>query len=621
MDPFAAPSPANLPAPFDPHLAQAGLPGPALADSVRRLASAMVAAAGAGDAALADRMADAATVLWTRFHKFDAADPGWPDRDRFVLSPGHGAPLLYALLHLTGHAGMEADALRAFRGPQAACAPHPDARAHPAVELTAGLPGQGLAMAVGLALAERLLAARFGRSLVDHRTWVIADDADLADGVALEAAALAGRLRLARLAVLWDDCAGEDQLKRFAATGWATARVDAHDGAAVAAALSMALRSRKPTLIACCAQASGDRAEPQADFAVRKAPAAVWQEAGARGERARRAWLKRLAANSHRAEFERAMAGNLPGNFHEIAAALRSELASAGLTLDGFAVHRRALDGIAPAVPDLVGMAAFPAAASPGGMAPVGSGQFAGRFVEVGARPQAMAAAMVAMAAHGGLVPFAEARLAQSDQLRPALRLAVLMGLRAVLVLTHDGANADGPAWHAPDQLAALRAIPGLHVFRPADAVEAAECWELALRRIDGPSAIVLPAATLPPLRADARENRCVRGGYVLAGSGGARRATLLATGAEVALALEARAALAREGVAVAVASLPCWELFALQDEAWRNEVLGFGPRLVMESGGGFGWERWADEAIGAAGGGPPQLPAVLAHLRRRLAP
>ena len=607
------------------------LPEPSLverrmADAIRALAIDATEAAGSSRPRLPLRMADAATALWTRQLRFDAADPRWPDRDRFVLSAGHGAMLLYALLHLTGHAGMGLDALRRHRrlhSPAAGCPEHGE---HPAVEATAGPPGQGLAAAVGMALAERMMAARFGRSLVDHRTWVIASDEDLVEGVSHEAADLAGHLRLGKLAVLWDDASAGDtpaeanQLKRFAAMGWAAKSVDGHDPAQVAAALSLALRSKRPTLIACRTRPghapagetqSGEPFDPRdaararaamdwrhPPFTVPPDLAARWAAAGGRGNTARRAWLKRLARHPLRGEFERVLAGRLPESWHEAVAALRGEFVEARPATTTRQASERALEALAPAIPELVGGSADPAC--PGQPALVGPGSYGGRHLRYGAREHGMAACLNGMALHGGLIPCGSARLAFSDYLRPALRLAALMRQRVILTLTDDGfgAGGDGPTHQPVEQLASLRALPGVHVLRPADAVETAECWELALRRSDGPSLIVLSRQPVPALRAEAAESRCARGGYVLAEADGPRRATLVATGSEVALALEARAILAAEGISVAVASLPCWELFALQGEVYRAEVLGGAPRVGVEAACGFGWERW----LGAEG-------------------
>jgi transketolase len=577
------------------------------ADAIRRFALDATTDPGAAEAALALAMADAAAVLWTRFHKFDAADPAWPDRDRFVVSTGHGALLLHALLHLTGHDGVDCEE-----------AEHLEFGTHPGIEASSGPLGQGLAIAVGMALAERLMAARFGRSLVDHRTWVMACDGDLMEGVTHEAASLAGQLRLGKLAVLWYDCSssidhqsGADQLKRFAAYGWAVKRVDSDDAAQIAAALSMAMRSKKPTLIACRSAVAGAAAPVLGP--ISHALTGAWQRAGTRGSSARRAWLKRLAHHPLQPEFERGVSGRLPDACYDALALLKSELGDGRPTLAPVAASRRVHEMLLPAVPELIGGGADLADGEPPELT-VGPGSFGGRRVRYGVREHAMSAAMNGMALHGGLIPCGEIGVAATDYMRPALRLAAIMRQRVIHLLADDPAVDRNPAQQALEQLAVLRAMPNAHVFRPADAIETVECWELALRRADGPSLIALGGRDAPPLRTDAAENRCARGGYVIADANGPRQATILASGAEVHLALAARYALAADGIAVAVVSLPCWELFAQQDETYRAHVLGGGVRVGVEAASGFGWERWLGcdgVFIGIAGFGAPDPTAA----------
>ncbi len=569
----------------------------AMADALRTVALGM-----APDGRLAVGMADAATVLWTDFHRFDSADPHWPDRDRFVLSPGYGAPLLYALLHLTGHAGMDAAALLRHRQLGSPAAGHPDHAAHPAVEATTGPLGQGLGIAVGMALAERLMAARFGKSLVDHRTWVLATLGDLMEGVSHEAASLAGHLRLEKLLVILEDDTGteecssglagpDDALRRFTALGWATRSVDAHDPGAISSALSLAARSRKPTLLA-CRTAIGRRWTPSpTDSAARTA----WIDAGHRGTAARRAWLKRLAHHPLRAEFERVIAGRLPDGWGDNLAAFKAGLVSNPAPASTRDSAEQLLEAMAPGFPELVG---GQTELGPGRGPPVTPGSFSGRQVHYGPREHGMAACVNGLALHGGVLPYAVAPLTTTDGMRPALRLSAMMGLRAILVATHDsiGLGADGAAYQPVEQLAGLRAIPGLLVMRPADAVEAAECCELAVRRTDGPSLLVLSEQELPALRTDVAENRSARGAYVLAEANGARAATLIASGSEVSLAMAARDRLATDGIAAAVVSMPAWNLFARIDPAVRAAILGSAPRFGIEAACGFGWERWLGE-------------------------
>lgn len=606
-----------------------------MADALRSLAIDATEQAGSGHPGLPLGMADAATLLWTRFHKFDAADPRWPDRDRFVLSAGHGSILLYALVHLTGYHGMSVDDLRDFRRLHSPAAGHPEFGLHPAIETTTGPLGQGLATAVGMALAERNMAARFGKSLVDHRTWVIASDGDMQEGLSHEAAALAGHLCLSKLAVLYDDnqvtidgdmslSASDDVQKRFAACGWATKQVDGHDAGQINAALSFAVRSKKPTLIACrtiiglgapnragtaavhgtplgLREASGAKAAlgwDEAAFSIPDDLRQRWLAAGNRGASSRRSWLKRLARHNQRAEFERVMAGRLPDNFHEALATLKQDLAAERPRLPTRAASQRCLEALVPAIPELIGGSADLTASNMTmvrGMAPMTAGNYGGRYIHYGVREHGMAAAANGMALHGGIIPYIGTYLAFTDYLRPALRLSAMMRQRVIYVLTHDsiGVGEDGPTHQPVEQLASLRAMPDLHVFRPSDALEAAECWELALRRADGPSLLVLSRQSLSPLRWDAADNRAARGGYVLAEADGPRQATIIATGSEVAIALTAREKLAGDGIAVAVVSLPCWELFAQQDAAWRARVLGDAPRIGIEAACGFGWDQW----------------------------
>jgi transketolase len=622
--------------------AQAGIlarpmtPERRMADAIRALAIDAVEAAKSGHPGMPMGMADVATVLWTRFLKYDAADPRWPDRDRFILSAGHGSMLLYSLLHLTGHEGMGIEELKRFRQLHSPAAGHPEFGEHPGIETTTGPLGQGLGTAVGFALAERMLAARFGKSLVDHRTWVVAGDGCLMEGISQEAIGLAGHLKLEKLCVLWDDNAisidggtdlstSEDQLKRFAAAGWAVKRLDGHDPAQIAAGLSWAMRSKKPTLLACKtiigfgaptkAGTAGSHGSPlgkdeaaaakaalgwqAAPFEVPEPIGAAWRAAGARGATPRRGWLKRLARHAQRGEFERALSGKLPDSFHEAVAELKAGIAETRPKLATRQSSQKALEALVPALPELVGGSADLTGSNltlVKGMGFVTPGNFAGRYIHYGIREHGMAAAMNGMALHGGLIPYGGTFFVFTDYMRPALRLAALMRQRVIHVLTHDsiGLGEDGPTHQPVEHLASLRAMPNVHMFRPADAMETAECWELAIRRTDGPSLLALSRQGLPTLRGDVGENRCARGGYVLAeANGGTRQVTLVATGSEVALAMTARELLAADGIRAAVVSLPCWELFAAQDAAWREEVLGDCPRVGIEAGVSFGWERW----------------------------
>ncbi len=606
-----------------------------MADAIRALAIDAVEAAKSGHPGMPMGMADAATVLWTRFHKFDASAPHWPDRDRFVLSAGHGSMLLYALLHLTGHDGMGMDQIRNFRQLHSAAAGHPELGENPAIEMTTGPLGQGFATAVGMAIAERHLAARFGKSLVDHRTWVIASDGDLMEGISHEAMGLAGHLGLSKLTVLYDDnsisidgstelAVSDDVLKRVAAHNWAVRRVDGHDPEQVAAALSAAMRSRKPTLIACrtiiglgaptkagtagahgaplgppeaaaAKQLLGWTAPP---FTVPEELLGKWHAAGERSAGARRTWLRRLATSNQRADFERAMSGKLPDTWNDAIAAMKQEIADSKPKLATRQSSQKVLETLLPATPELLGGSADLTGSNltmVKGQPVISPGNFGGRYVHYGVREHGMAAAANGMALHGGIIPYTGTFFVFTDYMRPAIRLGALMRQRVIHVLTHDsiGLGEDGPTHQPIEHLASLRAMPNIHVFRPADTLETAECWELAISRSEGPSLLVLTRQALPALRFDASENLTARGGYVLAEAEGARQATLIATGSEVSIAMEARATLAAEGIQTAVVSLPCWELFDAQDAGYREAVLGDGFKVGVEAAGSFGWDRW----------------------------
>ncbi len=616
-------------------LARPMTPERRMADAIRALAIDAVEAAKSGHPGMPMGMADIATALYSRVLKFDAADARWPDRDRFVLSNGHGSMLLYALLYLTGYDGMGIEDIKRFRQLHSITAGHPEYGEHPGIETTTGPLGQGLANAVGMALAERMLAARFGKSLVDHRTYCFVGDGCLMEGISHEAIDLAGHLKLEKLTVLWDHnsitidggtdlSTAEDQLKRFAAAGWATKSVDGHDFNAVAAALSASLRSKKPTFIACrtiiglgaptkagtagvhgsalgTAEAQGAKAllgwhEPP--FTVPDDLLERWHAVGARGAGARRSWLKRLARHPMRAEFERVMSGKLPDSFFDAVAALKNDIVETKPKIATRQASQKALDALVPATPELIGGSADLTGSNltfVKGMGSVVPGNYAGRYIHWGIREHVMGSASNGIALHGGLIPYTGTFFVFTDYMRPAIRLAALMRQRVIHVLTHDsiGLGEDGPTHQPVEHLASLRAMPNVHVLRPADALETAECWELAVRRADGPSLLVLTRQALPAMRFDATENRCARGGYVLAEAEGPRRATLIATGSEVAIAMDARTALAAEGISVAVVSLPCWELFEQQDAGYRAEVLGTAPRVGIEAAVEFGWERW----------------------------
>ena len=627
---------APLPKPRDPQLRR-------MADAIRVLAMDAVEKANSGHPGMPMGMADVATVLWSRFLKFDPAQPRWPDRDRFVLSAGHGSMLLYALLHLTGYPAMTLDELKRFRQLGSRSAGHPEYGHAPGIETTTGPLGQGLANAVGMALAERLLNARFGDALVDHHTYVIAGDGCLMEGISQEAISLAGHLRLAKLIVLWDDNAisidgptrlstSEDQLERFAAAGWETSRVDGHDPDMVAAAIEDARQSPRPSLIACrttiafgapskagtaaahgaalgAAEISGTRQRlgwSDAPFVVPDDVRAWWRGLGQRGAKAAAAWQQRLAQApaAARAEFERRIAGALPEAFPATFAGIVRIFTAEAPKIATRQASGFVLDALASVMPELVGGSADLTGSNntkAKGQKVVTSEDFSGSYLHYGIREHGMAAAMNGLAVHGGVIPYGGTFLVFADYCRPAIRLSALMGLRVVYVLTHDsiGLGEDGPTHQPVEHLASLRAIPNLQVFRPADAVETAECWELALKSRDRPSVLALTRQGLPTLRrAGGGGNLSARGAYVVAEPEGQRQVTLLATGSEVSVALEARDLLRGKGVAAAVVSMPCWSLFDAEDAAYRQAVLGPAPRVAIEAASPFGWERY----VGAGG-------------------
>ncbi|HJU17264.1 MAG TPA: transketolase [Stellaceae bacterium] len=620
-----------LPAPRDQRLYR-------MANALRALAMDAVEKAKSGHPGMPMGMADAAAVLFTQFLRFDPEAPDWPDRDRFVLSAGHGSMLLYALLHLLGYADMTLEELQHFRQLGSRTAGHPERGLAAGIETTTGPLSQGLANAVGMALAECLLAAEFGAGIVDHRTYAIVGDGCLMEGLSHEALSLAGHLRLSRLIVLWDDnsvsidgptglAVSDDQVARFAAHGWATERVDGQDHAAVAAALQRAQTSERPSLIACrttiafgaptkAGTAAAHGAPLGAEeikgakerlgwefpaFVVPEDVRAEWRAAGRRGAPVRQDWERRLAALApeRRAEFLRRQRGGMPSGLAAAIAALKDGFRTKNARLATRQASGACLDALTAVVPELVGGSADLTPSNntkAKAQKEVRPGDFSGRYIHYGVREHGMAAAMNGIAAHGGLIPYGGTFLTFTDYCRPAIRLSALMELGVTYVMTHDsiGLGEDGPTHQPVEHLAGLRAIPHLRVYRPADAVETAECWELALQRRHGPSVLCLTRQPLPLLRTAADSgNRSSRGAYVLAEAEGRREVSLLATGSEVALALAARDLLAKDSIAAAVVSMPCWEIFAEEPEAYRAAVLGEAPRVGVEAAVGFGWERW----------------------------
>ncbi len=607
-----------------------------LANAIRALSMDAVEAARSGHPGMPMGMADAATVLFSRFLKFDPADPAWPDRDRFVLSAGHGSMLLYALLYLTGYSSITLDDIKRFRQLGSPCAGHPEYGYAAGIETTTGPLGQGFGNAVGMAIAERALNARFGNELVDHRTYVIASDGDLMEGVSHEAAALAGHLKLNRLIVLFDDnhvsidgptslTESTDVLKRFEAYGWATSRVDGLDSQTVANALQKAQASDKPVLIACrttigfgapkragTAKAHGEALGAEEVAGARLAlnwpypafeiPADImsqWRAIGARGNAARKSWEARRASSPKRAAFDAAIAGEIPASLGPALSELKKKIAAEKPSVATRKASEMALEVINTHLPTTIGGSADLTGSNntkTKGMMDITPGDFTGRYIHYGVREHAMAAAMNGMALHKGVVPYSGTFLIFSDYCRPAIRLAAIMGSRVIHVMTHDsiGLGEDGTTHQPIEHLAALRAIPNLLLLRPADAIETAECWEIALAQKTRPSILTLTRQSVATVRTEhTNENLCARGAYVLAEDNNAR-VTFLATGSEIEIALKARELLKAKGIAARVVSMPCWELFEEQPETYRDKVLGHGTiKVAIEAAGPLGWERY----------------------------
>jgi transketolase len=616
-----------------------------MANAIRALAMDAVEQAKSGHPGLPMGAADIATVLFTRFLQFDPADPAWPDRDRFVLSAGHGSMLIYAVLHLLGYEAMTIEEIKRFRQLGSLTPGHPEFGHTAGIETTTGPLGQGLANAVGMAIAERHSAAVFGADIVDHFTFVLASDGDLMEGISQEAIALAGHLRLAKLIVLFDDngisidgplalADSVDQVKRFEAAGWAARRIDGHDPDAIAEAIEEAKASGRPSLIACRttigfgaptkAGTEKSHGAPLGAEEIKGArerlgwhlPAfelppdirAAWRRAGERGKALRLAWLKRLAAlpPDWRAEFERRNRGALPSD--QIAAAVRgvkAKLAAAPKEVATRQASESALEALTGILPEMIGGSADLTGSNntkPKGMTVLSAADYGGRFIHYGVREHGMAAAMNGMALHGGIIPFSGTFLIFSDYCRPAIRLAALMRQRVIHVMTHDsiGLGEDGPTHQPVEHLASLRAMPNLLVFRPCDAVETVECWQLALEARDRPSVLALTRQNLPQLRIEPEEhNRCAAGAYEIAPAPTLAEASLFASGSEVAVAVAAQKILGARGVSARVVSVPCFELLRVLPAAERQDIVGSAPvKVAVEAGIRQGW----DEIIGADG-------------------
>ena len=612
-----------------------------LANVIRMLSIDAVEKAKSGHPGLPMGMADAATVLFSRFLKFDPANPHWPDRDRFVLSAGHGSMLLYSLLYLTGYPEMTLEQLQNFRQVGSRTAGHPEYGHALGIETTTGPLGQGIANAVGMALAEAHLNARFGGELVDHKTYVIASDGDLEEGISHEAISLAGHLKLKKLIVLWDDnsitidgstslSTSVDMIGRFKAAGWTTDICNGHDAADVFRALSAAQNAEAPVLIACktiigfgmpnrqgtqkahsdapgAEEVAGTRKELGWDFPPFVVPDDLlnqWRAIGNQGKPVWQAWMHRKNAHAKAAEFDASTADALPAAVGEGLVALKAKM-SAEKPSAGTRKHsEKALEVINGATPLTIGGSADLTPSNntkTKNIDAIAPGNFAGRYIHYGIREHGMAAAMNGMALHGGVIPYGGTFMVFSDYARPSIRLAALMGVRSIFVMTHDsiGVGEDGPTHQPVEHLAALRAIPNLLVMRPADGVETAECWQIALGHSKRPSLLAFSRQDVPTVRTThTAENLSAKGAYELVGDANAQ-VTFLATGSEVGIAVQARDILAKDGIAARIVSMPCWALFEEQSEQYRSQVLGPGTvKIAIEAAVQQGWDRY----LGATG-------------------
>jgi transketolase len=604
---------------------------PMMANAIRALSMDAVQAANSGHPGMPMGMADVATVLYAKFLKFDPTAPRWPDRDRFVLSAGHGSMLVYSLLHLTGYARPTMDDIRRFRQLHSPCAGHPENTELEGVECTTGPLGQGLAMAVGMAMAERHLNAQFGDGLVDHRTWVVAGDGCLMEGINHEAIGLAGTLKLGRMIVLWDDnkitidgatslSTTENIPARYEAAGWHVETCDGHDFADIERAIAAAVADGRPSLVACRTVIGKGAPNKQGSHSVHGSPLgadeiaaaraglgwtaapfeipddvmAGWRALGAKGAEARKAWDARLAGDAQAAEFSRRMAGELPSG------------EAAGETFKGWLAQSQkvatrkasemALEVLTPLVPEMVGGSADLTGSNNTKTkvtTPFTPADYGGRYVYYGIREFGMAAAMNGMALHGGIIPYGGTFLVFSDYCRNAIRLSALQQARVIYVLTHDsiGLGEDGPTHQPIEHVMSLRMIPNLEVFRPADIIETAECWNLALQNANGPSVLALTRQNLPQLRTDG-EMLSAKGAYRLRSAMSARKVVIVATGSEVEIAVTVRDRLEAQGIGTDVISMPSWSRFMAQDKAYRDDLLPHDVlRVSIEAGTTFGWE------------------------------
>ena len=618
-----------------------------MANAIRALSMDAVQAANSGHPGMPMGMADVATVLYSRFLKFDASDPHWPDRDRFILSAGHGSMLIYSLLYLNGYPDINMDELRNFRQFGYKTAGHPEYGHIEGIETTTGPLGQGISTAVGMAIAECMLAARHGDDISNHYTYVIVGDGCLMEGISHEAISMAGHLKLNKMIVLWDDnnisidgtldlSCSDDQLKRFEASGWDATRVDGHDPEAVAAAIEAAQKSDKPSLIACKTIIGYGSPNKQGTAATHGAALgeeevaltrkelgwtsppfeipdnilSAWRAVGTRGSEAHSAWNDRAAklSDAEREGLGDPISTKVLADIKSAVIALKTKVSDEAPKVATRVSNKMVLEELLPLIPGLVGGSADLTGSNgciTSKSSPVKSDDFSANYMHYGVREHAMAAAMNGMSLHGGIVPYAGTFLMFADYSRGAIRLGALMGTRVIHVMTHDsiGLGEDGPTHQPVATLAALRAIPNINVFRPADTVESAECWEVALSTPKTPSVMSMTRQNLPTVRTThTDENLSAKGAYILRDTDGNRDVTLLATGSEVEIALTAADILADNGVKAVVVSMPCWELFAAQDHKYRHQVLGDAPRIGIEAAVRFGWDRWLGDHGGFVG-------------------
>ena len=613
-----------------------------MSNAIRALSMDAVQQANSGHPGMPMGMADVATVLFSKFLKFDAQNPHWHDRDRFVLSAGHGSMLMYSLLHLTGYDSVSMEDIKNFRQWDSPTPGHPEFGHTVGVETTTGPLGQGLANAVGFALAERLMNNRYGDDLVDHHTYVIAGDGCLMEGISHEAISMAGHLRLGKLIVLFDDngitidgktdlSVSDDQLARFKASGWDVQDIDGHDFTAIEKAIATAKTTNTPSLIACKttigygaptkAGTSGSHGAPLGDEEIAGTRSALgwdyapfdipsdimnaWRAIGTRGADDRTAWESRLASSGKADDFNARMNGDLSSGLDDVITALKQTFADEQPKLASRAASQKVLDALVPVMPEMLGGSADLTGSNntkATSMQPVSADNYGGNYIYYGIREHGMAAAMNGMALHGGFVPYGGTFLTFADYCRGAIRLSALMNQRVIYVMTHDsiGLGEDGPTHQPVEHLASLRAMPNLDVYRPCDVTEVAEAWQAALKRTDGPTMLVLSRQGLTAVRtAFEADNKTAQGGYVLSDCDGERHITLIATGSEVELAVNAQTQLAKDGINATVVSMPCLDVFNRQSDSYKKSVLGTAPTLVVEAGVEQGWGR----ILGSDGG------------------